>query len=153
MSSTPFFVGRGSLSLPKPEEAVTVPVRSGHRLGDLGQTAEGLAIPGEALLQDHEPLEPAIPLLRQQRAGLQADAVSRLRRAPVEGNDGISLLVGAKHPPKQLVEIAEGMGLQSIGQRSHQQPPREMGRRLAAQTGAPLAAQPIEIVPLETRHD
>ena len=65
---------------------MAVPVRSGHRLGDLGQAAEGLAIPGEAFLEDHDPLELAIPLSHQQRAGLQADAVSGLRRAPVEGN-------------------------------------------------------------------
>ena len=34
-------------------------------LGDLGQAAEGLAIPGEAFLEDHDPLELAIPFSRQ----------------------------------------------------------------------------------------
>ena len=107
---------------------MTVPVRSGHRLGDLGQAAEGLAVPGEAFLEDHDPLELAVPLSHQQRAGLQADAVSGLRRPPVEGNGGILILVGAKHPLNRLVETAEGVGLQSIGQHSHQQPAREMER-------------------------
>ena len=90
--------------------------RSGHRLGDLGQAAEGLAIPREALLEDHDPLELAIPFSHQQRADLQADAVSRLRRAPVEGHRGAAVLVGAKRPLNRLVETAERVGLQSIGQ-------------------------------------
>jgi hypothetical protein len=61
---------------------MTVPVGSGHRLGDLGQAAKGLAVPGEAVLEDHDPLELAVPLSRQQRPGLQADAVSSLRVCP-----------------------------------------------------------------------
>src|SRR5260370_4156172 len=89
---------------------MTVPIRSGHRLGDLGQAAEGLAIPGEAFLEDHDPLELAIPFSRQQRAGRQADAVSSLRCAPVEGHGGASVLVGAKRPLNRLVETAELIG-------------------------------------------
>src|SRR5271154_2216724 len=120
---------------------MTVPIRSRHRLGDLGQAAEGLAIPGEASLEDHYPLELAIPFSYYHCAGLQADAVSRLRRAPVEGHGRTPLLVEVKHPLNRLVETAERIGLQSIGQHSHQQPALEMDRRLAAQMGAPLAAQ------------
>ena len=78
---------------------MTVPVGSGHRLGDLGQAAEGLAIPGEAFIEDHDPLELAIPLPHQQRAGPQADAVSGLRRTSVELSDGVPTLLGTKHPP------------------------------------------------------
>jgi hypothetical protein len=132
---------------------MTVPVRSGHRLCDLGQASESLAIPGEAFLEDHDPLKLAVPLSHQQRAGLQADAVSGMRRARIEGHGAISVLVGAKHPLNRFVESAEGIGLQSISQHSHQQPTRKMGRRLATQMGAPLSAQPIEIVTLKTRHD
>ena len=58
-------------SLPKPEKAMAVPVGPRHRLGDLGQAAESLAIRGEALLQDHDPLEPALPFTNEQRARLQ----------------------------------------------------------------------------------
>ena len=107
---------------------MTVPVGSGHRLGDLGQAAEGLAIPGEAFLEDHDPLELALPLSHQQRPGLQANAVSGLRRPPVEGSGAILFLVRTKHPLNRLVETTEGVGLKSIGQHSHQQPAREDGQ-------------------------
>src|ERR1700733_13744877 len=60
------------------------PGGSSYRLGDLGQAAEGLAIPSEALFQDHDPLEPALPFAHEQRAGLQTHALARLRRAAVE---------------------------------------------------------------------
>src|SRR5271165_1876976 len=72
-------------SLPKPEEAMAVPVGPRHRLGDLGQAAESLAIPGEALLQDHDPLEPALPFTNEQRAGLQCDALPSQPRPPDSG--------------------------------------------------------------------
>src|SRR5271167_1236865 len=75
----------GSPSLAKPEETMAVPVGAGHGLGDLGQAAEGLAVPSEALFQDHDPLEPAVPFAHEQRAGLQTQALARLRRAAVEG--------------------------------------------------------------------
>ena len=55
---------------------MAVPVRSCHRLGDLGQAAEGLATPDETLLQDHDPLEPPLPFSHEQGAGLQTDALS-----------------------------------------------------------------------------
>src|SRR5208282_1422715 len=62
LSALPGFSRRDSLSLPKPEEAMAVPVGPRHRPGDLGQAAEGPAIPGEALLEDHDPLKLALPL-------------------------------------------------------------------------------------------
>ena len=45
---------------------MTVPVGPGHRFGDLRQAAEGLAVPSEALLQHHDPLEPALPFTHEQ---------------------------------------------------------------------------------------
>ena len=61
-SSLPFHSRTNSApaSLAEPEEAMTVPVGSGHRLGDLRQAAKGLAIPRKAVLEDHDPLELAI---------------------------------------------------------------------------------------------
>jgi hypothetical protein len=105
------FIRHNDLSLPEAEEAMTVPVGSGDRFGDLGETAKGPAIPGEAFLKDHDPLELAIPLAHQQRAGLQADAVSGLRRSSIEANGGVLILIGAKDPLDQLVETTEGVGL------------------------------------------
>jgi hypothetical protein len=132
---------------------MAVPGGPGHRFGNLGQAAEGLAVPGEAFLEDHDPLQLAIPLSHEQSAGLQADAVPRLRRAPVERSGSVTILLGAKDPSDGFVETAEGVRLQSIGQKPHQQPTGEMGGRLAAQMGAPLAAQPKEIMTLEIRQD
>src|SRR5271165_1786032 len=153
LSALSGFSRRNGFSLTKPKEAMAVPVRPRHRLGDLRQAAEGLTVPGEAFLEDHDLLNLALPLSHKHRAGLQADAFSRLRNASVEGSGGVIVPRGAKDPPDRFVESAEGVRLEPIGQHPYQQPTGEMGRRLAAQMGAPLAAQPIEIMALEIRHD
>src|SRR5580658_2229053 len=88
----------GSLALTEAEEAVAVPVGPGHRFGDLGQAAEGLAVPSEALFQDHDPLELALPFAHEQRAGLQAYALARLRLAAVERSADTILFPRAKDP-------------------------------------------------------
>ena len=95
----------GSLSLPKPEEAMTVPIRSGHRLGDLGQAAEGLAIPGDAFLEDHDLLEIALPFAHEQRAGLQTQALARLGLAAIEWSADAILFPRAKDPSDRFVQI------------------------------------------------
>jgi hypothetical protein len=132
---------------------MAVPAGPGHRLGDLGQAAERLAIPGEALFQDHDPLELAVPFSHQQSADLQADAVARLRRAAVERSADAIVFSKAKDPSDRLVETAECVRLEPIGQPPHQQPAWKMGRRFAAQVGAPLTAQPIEIEALKVGND
>ena len=151
-ASFPQPIGAG-FPLAKPEEAMTVPVRSGHRLGDLGQAAKGLAIPGETLPQDHDSLEPPLPFSHEQGAGLQTDALSRLRRAPAERSGGIIVLLGAKNPLDRFFETAKSVRLEPIGQHPHQQPAWEMVGRLAAQMSAPMAAQSIEIMALEIGQD
>jgi hypothetical protein len=132
---------------------MAVPAGPGHRLGDLGQAAERLAIPGEALFQDHDPLELAVPFSHQQSADLQADAVARLRRAAVERSADAIVFSKAKDPSDRLVETAECVRLEPIGQPPHQQPAWKMGRRFAAQVGAPLTAQPIKIEALKIGND
>ena len=97
----------GSPSLAKAEEAVAVPVGPGHRFGDLGQAAESLAVPGEALFQDHDPLELALPFTHEQRADLQTDPFSRLRRAPIERSADAILFPRANDPSDRFVETAE----------------------------------------------
>ena len=82
---------------------MTVPVRSGHCLGDLGQAGKGLAFPGEAFLEDHDSLELALPLSRQQRAGFEADPISGLRRPTVEGNSAIPTPIEAQPPLSGLL--------------------------------------------------
>jgi hypothetical protein len=115
----PAHVCFGSLSQAKPEEAMAVPGGPGHRIGDLGQAAEGLAIPSEALFQDHDPLEPALPLAHEQRAGHQTQALARLGRAAVERSADAILLPRANDPSDRLVEIAERVGLEPVGQHFH----------------------------------
>src|SRR5271166_3482997 len=83
-----------------------------------------LAIPGEALLQDHDPLELALPFTNEQRAGLQCDALPSLWGATVEGDAGAVLLLGAKVPPDRFVEIAESIGTPSSRDRSSTDSPR-----------------------------
>src|ERR1700722_19794356 len=73
-----------SLRLAQPEEPVTVPVRPGHRFGDLGQAVEVLAVPGEAFFQDHDALELAMPFAHQKRPGPQGDPIAGLGVAPIE---------------------------------------------------------------------
>jgi len=101
---------------------MAIPIGPGHRLGDLGQAAEGPAIPGEAFLQDHDPLEPAFPFSHQQSAYLQADAVARLRRAAVERSANAIVFPRAKDPSDRFVDIAERVGLQPVRQHFQQEP-------------------------------
>jgi hypothetical protein len=108
------FIRRNGLSLPKTEEAMTAPVGSGHRLGDLGEAAEGLATPGEAVLEDHDPLELAIPL-SPSRAPPSCRRRLGSERPPVERNAALVLPAGPKHPLNRFVETAEGVSLQTIG--------------------------------------
>jgi hypothetical protein len=119
---------------------MAVPGGSSYRLGDLGQAAEGLAIPSEALFQDHDPLEPALPFTHEQRAGLQTQALARLRRAAVERSADAILFPEPKDPSDRFVETTERVRLEPIGQHPHQQPAWKMGRRFAAQVAAPLTA-------------
>ena len=98
-------------------------------------------------------LEPPLPFSHEQGAGLQTDALSRLRRAPAERSGGIIVLLGAKNPLDRFVETAKSVRLEPIGQHPHQQPAGEMDGRLAAQMSAPMAAQSVEIAALEIGHD
>ena len=61
-----------------------------------------MTVPSKALFQDHDPLEPAVPLSHQQSAGLQADALSRLSRAAVERSADAILCCRAKDPSDRL---------------------------------------------------
>jgi len=119
---TTVFICHKSLSLPEPEEAMAIPIGPSHRFGDLGQAAEGLTVPSEALFQDHDPLEPAVPFTHEQRAGLQTHAIARPRRAAVERSADAILFSRAKDPSDRFVEITERIGLEPVRQHFHQGP-------------------------------
>ena len=90
---------------------------------------------------------------RTSSADLQTHALARLRRAAVERSADAVVFSRAKDPSDRFVEIAERLGLEPVGQHFHQQPARKMGRRFAAQMGAPLMAHPIEVEALEVADD
>ena len=119
-----------------------------HRPGDLRQAAIGLAIPGEALIEDHHTLEPAIPLTGEQSPafssvpsrviaihaskGCKSDQVQHAD--PSVGQDAQRL----------FVEPAEQRGLDAIGKDLHEQPTRQMGGRGPAQVVA-LQAKSVRV--------
>src|SRR5476649_2313695 len=78
--------GLRPLRLAQPEEPVAVPARAGHRLGDLRQAAEVLAVPGKTFFQDHDALELAPPFAHQQRSWPQGDPIAGLGIASIEGS-------------------------------------------------------------------
>ena len=86
----------------------------------LDRLAIGRAVPGKAVAQHHHPMLGAAPLPHQQRAG---------RRPPAPGTATGADRLGAPAPlaepgeqaQRGLVAIAEGVGLQPVGQDLEQQ--------------------------------
>ena len=92
---------------PPPASTTTTPRRRTVSQCDRARRSirppKSLAIPGEALLQDHDPLELALPFTDEQRTGLQCDALPSLWGAPVEGDAGAIVRLWASDPP--LIEL------------------------------------------------
>src|SRR5271157_4888294 len=132
------------LSLSQSKEPMAVPTRPRHGLGDLGETAIGLAVPGETLTEDHHALQLPLPLANQERAGFQSDPFPRLRIAPVERSASAPFAFALKHVPRRLIDVAEGGCLEAVAQHPQEQPSRQMGRCLAAQVIAPLPMQTLD---------
>ena len=76
-----FSVGSAFPDGPQPEEAVSVPVRACDRLGDLRKAAVDATIPGVPVVEDHDPLQTAVPFADQQSSGFEPDALARRRAA------------------------------------------------------------------------
>src|SRR5271166_6305168 len=70
------------------EEAVSVPIRAGDRLGNLRKAAVDATIPGVPVVEDQDPLQTAVPFPDQQSSGLEPDALARRRPA---GHKGTSI--------------------------------------------------------------
>jgi hypothetical protein len=148
--------GMRFLRLAQPEEPVTIPVRAGHGFGDLGQAAEVLAVPGKAFFQDHDALEFAPPFAHQQRAGPQGDPIPGLGIAPIERSHALtspSIRLVSQQSPHRFVEIAESGDLQAVTQHLHEQPPRQMSGRFAAEVVAPLSAKAFEFEAFQAGKD
>src|SRR5271157_3306279 len=69
----------------QPEEAMPVPIRAGDRLGNLRKAAVDATIPGVPVVEDHDPLQTAVPFPNQQSSGLEPDALARRRPAGCKG--------------------------------------------------------------------
>ena len=140
---------RGSVGLwrSQAEEAMAVPGCAGHRLGDLRQAGIGLAIPGEAFLQNHHAFELPVPLADEQRPRSEAGPIPRCRQPRFERTRvcrfGPLASRLAKNAQRLLIETAERGGLKAIGQDPQEQPPGQMGGRGPAQVIAPLQTKPV----------
>ncbi len=58
-----------------------IPTRAGDRLGDLRKATVDAAVPGVPVVEDHDPLQTAVPFPDQQSSGLEPDALARGRPA------------------------------------------------------------------------
>ena len=60
-------------------------IRAGDRLGDLRKAAVNAAVPGAPVVEDHDPLETAVPFADQQSSGFEPDALACRRSAGCKG--------------------------------------------------------------------
>jgi len=126
-------------------------VGAGHREGDLGQACVALAVPGKPVREHHDPLQLAIPLARQQRAGPQ------LGSGPVEGgNEQVDPGRRARPDPvKQAptvgIQFAEPIGLQPISQDTKQQVAGQVRGCAASKHRVPSGPQFPDIETAQTR--
>src|SRR6266403_3401160 len=102
--------------VPEAKEARSIPSGAGDREGDLRQTVIGLAVPGKAVGHDHHPLRPSIPLPDENRAGSKLGPL--LVEAGQSGGHCRSVFLRNRliqHLPSCVIEIAEAIGLDPIG--------------------------------------
>ena len=133
----------------QPEEAVSVPIRAGDRLGDLRKAAVNAAVPGAPVVEDHDPLETAVPFADQQSSGFEPDALACRRSAGCKGTsvpqlEGF-LPVLVQTSQNRPVEIPECRGLDPIGEHAQEQPSRTKGGSNPAQVVSPLEAKLIRV--------
>ena len=135
----------------QPEEAVSVPIRAGDRLGDLRKAAVDAAIPGIPVIEDHDPLQTAVPFADQQRSGFEPDTFGSCWPAVCKRADDPQLerfpSGFSQAPQDRPVEIPERRGLDPIREHAHDEPVRKMGGSDPAQMVSPLEAKliPVEV--------
>src|SRR5208337_2832597 len=107
--------------------------------------------PGVPVVEDHDPLQTAVPFPDQQSSGLEPDALACGRPAGCKGTSAPRLegfIPGlAQTPQDRPIAISECRGLDPIGEHAHEQPSREMGGNDPAQMVTPLEAELIELRP------
>jgi hypothetical protein len=115
----------------QPEEAVSVPIRAGDRLGHLRKAAVDAAIPSVPLVEDHDALDTAVPFAHDESSRLEPDALARCRSAggrSLSGLEGFALHL-AQAAQDRPIEISECRRLDAIGEHGRQEPSRKMGGR------------------------
>ena len=128
---------------------MSIPTRACDRFSDLRKATVDAAIPGVPVVEDHDPLQTAVPLPDQQSAGLEPDALACRRPAGRKGT-GVHRLEGfvpglAQTPQYRPIEIPDCRGLDPIGEHTHEQPSRKMGGSDPAQMVSPLKAKLIQV--------
>src|SRR5258708_14976835 len=143
---------RSIVSIPEAKEARTVPPGDGDREGDLGDAVIGLTVPGKAVSQHHHPLRLSIPLSDQDRTGSKLGPL--LVKAGQMGGHGWSCFLRSRsieHLQRYLIEIAEAISLEAIGDDRKQQMPRQMRRGWSPEDTLPARAQSPEIETAQMR--
>src|SRR6266403_5433794 len=137
-SSWPSLSPRSIFCIPEAEEARTVPLGACDGEGDLGEAVIGLAVPGNAVSHHHHPLRPSIPLPDQNRAGSELSPL--LVEAGQSGRHCWSFFLrnrSIQDLPGLVIEIAEAIGLEPIGDDCKQQMPCQMSRGLSPKDTLP----------------
>src|ERR1700733_4422067 len=117
----------------QPEEAVSVPICAGDRLGHLRKAAVDAAIPSVPLVEDHDALDTAVPFADDESSRLEPDAPARCRSAGRKGTSFSGLEGFALHLAQAAqgrpIEISECRGLDAISEHAGEEPSRKMGGR------------------------
>src|SRR5258705_8321740 len=143
---------RSIVCIPEAKEARTIPPGAGDREGDLGEAVIGLTVPGKAVSQHHHPLRLSIPLSDQDRTGSKLGPL--LVKAGQTGGHGWSCFLRSRsiqHLQRCVIEIAEAISLEPIGDDRKQQMPRQMRRGRSLEDTLPARAQSPEIETAQMR--
>ena len=117
-----------------------------------GEAIIGLPVPGKAVGHHHYPLRLSIPLSDQDRTGSKLGPF--LVKAGQKGGHGWSCFLRSRsiqHLQRCVIEIAEAISLEPIGDDRKQQMPRQMRRGWSPEDTLPARAQSPEIETAQMR--
>jgi hypothetical protein len=133
--------------VPQAKEAGTVPSGPGDGKGDLGETVEGLAVPGKTVRHDHDAMGLSVPFADQNSPGGWRKS-PLIQPGQVLGNSRSRTLL-----PRSLLEHLEGLGievtksvgLEPVGDDPKQEIAGEMLRGRLAKGVPPTNPQRLQI--------
>src|SRR5467141_1425633 len=125
----------------QPEEQRSRPRRAGDLSRDRGQRAVLRALPGEAVIEDHDFVGPPLPLAQQPGSGLQLRAeMFRRLSSLLDLNCNLTQLA-----LRLRAETAQSNFLHSVCDRSDQQLAAEMWGSIGLVETAPLLAKLVDV--------